>query len=582
VNDPAPSLPFFIQKFNTMPTDVRSKSKANPAPDKQQEPPPVSTARTPNKIETLFEADKLQEAMDLFLEFLGQFDLWASTISLLKGRLAGLETEKQAERIGHEAVLERNKISFAFQSELLKFRKDVLAKYFDIQSHIDYLNSIRDRDDVMGKILDLRLLPKHFQRDEKWEKTEGNSSIIYRLYNPDLRRHAIALVIKLPQIQEKLKLEIGALADLRHRNIIKLLDFEVEQFPYYVITEFVYGENLPRALKVVGKRPPAQVADWMFQLTDALNYLRHKRIFHTNVRPSKIYIDDEWQLMISPFDIMLFTPAPSRSPATANADKPGERTFSRYLDVCQYGSPELLRADGNTLDFDRMGISDMYSIGLIGYKMLTGKDLFEGKTLYEILENRRILEDNATMLEGKLAALPADNPLTDIIRRLLRYEAAARQNEFRSLHELLRALTPLTRTFYEESSLIRQSYRRCLANNREFIRDFYKRFFEMKSSEGTKYGAYFNQDAQRRQSTMLQMAVDLLIDLDDNRDRVADLFGPNASKHSPFKVADYENFLKVLLECIRENDQVHWNKRLATEWNKVHDRALQAIRSLHT
>lgn len=561
-----------------MPAKARSKRKEQPA---ETEEPVAGIAPVPDKIESLFEADMLREAMDKFLEFLNQSDYWAPQISLLKGRLSGLETEKQAARIGPEAVLERNRISFAFQSELLKFRKDVLAKYFDIRSHIDYLNSIRDRDDVMGKILDLRLLPKHYQRDEKWEKTEGNSSIIYRLFNPDLRRHAIALVIKLPQIQEKLRQDIGALADLRHRNIIKLLDFEVEQFPYYVITEFVYGENLPRALKVVGKRPPAQVADWMYQLTDALNYLRHKRIFHTNVRPSKIYIDDEWQLMISPFDIMLFSPAPSRGSASASAEKPGERTFSRYLDVCQYGSPELLRSDGNTLDFDRMGVSDMYSIGLIGYKMLTGKDLFEGKTLYEILENRRTLERDPAILQEKLTALPSENPLSAIIQRLLRYEAADRQKEFRSLHELLRALTPLTRTFYEESSLVRQSYRRCLANNREFIRDFYRKFFELKSPDGIKYGTFFSHDAQKRQSTMLQMAIDLLIDLDQNDDRAVELFGPGASKHSTFKVADYENFLQVLMECVRENDQLHWNKRLESEWNEVCNKALGTIRALH-
>lgn len=565
-----------------MPAKARSKNTEQPTPDGQRDASPVSGTKPSDKIETLFEADKLLEAMDLFQEFLDQFDYWAPTIALLKGRLAGLETEKQAERIGHEAVWERNKISFAFQNELMTFRKNVLGKYFDIRSHIDYLNSIRDRDDVMGKILDLRLLPKHYQRDEKWGKVEGNSSLIYRLFNPELRRHAIVLVIKLPQIQEKLKQEIGALADLRHRNIIKLLDFEVEQFPYYVITEFVYGENLPRALKVVGKRPPAQVADWMYQLTDALNYLRHKRIYHTNVRPSKIYIDDEWQLMISPFDIMLFSSQPSaRSAATTDSDKPGERTFSRYLDACQYGSPELLRADGNTLDFDRMGISDMYSIGLIGYKMLTGKDLFNGNTLYEILENRRAFETDEGVRNEKLAALPADNPIKAIIHRLLQHNPEDREKEFRNLHEVLRALTPLTRTFYEESSLVRQSYRRCLANNREFIRDFYKKFFALKTQEGVTYGTFFNHDAQRRQSTMLQMAVDLLIDLDDNSDRIADLFGPKASKHSPFKVADYENFLNVLLESVRENDHLHWDKRLESEWNTVRDKALRAIRAMH-
>lgn len=46
-----------------------------------------------------------------------------------------------------------------------------------------------------------------------------------------------------------------------------------------------------------GPRPPSQAVDWLFSLADALSYMRQKRRLHSNVRPSKIYIDEENQVL---------------------------------------------------------------------------------------------------------------------------------------------------------------------------------------------------------------------------------------------------------------------------------------------
>ena len=185
-----------------------------------------------------------------------------------------LETEEQAHRVNIENEVGRNKINLAFRSNLIDFRKNVLAEYFELRGQMEFLTSITERDQVFHKILDLRLLPKHYQRDETWDKVEGNSSIIFRLFNPDTRRHAIAMVIKMPSIDKNTQHEIELLADLRHRNIIKLIDYEIDRFPFFIISEFVYGENLPDALSVVGPRPVSQAADWLYQLAAGILMLR--------------------------------------------------------------------------------------------------------------------------------------------------------------------------------------------------------------------------------------------------------------------------------------------------------------------
>lgn len=527
-----------------------------------------------NNIERLFEAGKLDAALEKFGEFLALSSEQVEVNALLRAQITGLETEVKAQRIGAEAMIIRNKISLGFQSQLADFRKKVLAEYFDLRGQMEFLNSITDRDEVIHRILDLRLAPKHYQRDERWGKVEGNSSIIYRLFNPDTRRHAIALVLKIPNISPELLQEIELLADIRHRNIIKMLDYEMDRFPFFAITEFVYGENLPNALAVAGPRSISQTADWMYQLTDALDYLRHKRILHANVRPTKIYVDDEWQIMISPFDLI------KTSSSLKSARSSNERTFSRYLDLCQYGSPELLARDGENLSLAEMCIADLYSLGLVGYKMLTGRDLFSGKYLFEILENRKKFETDPAERAAKLEKLPAGE-LAEVIEKLLEFDPKKRSQYHRNLHSLLRSLTPMTRHNFGEVSPTKQSYRRCLAGNREFIRDFYKAFFEKESSSGKPFSEFFPDEiSQKRQAVMLQMTVDLLLDMDSRGEYFEKLVNPSNAAHRHFSIADFQIFIDTLIETIRLNDSEHWTDLLEKDWQEVRNQALSSIEKI--
>lgn len=538
--------------------------------------------KTTSRIERLFEQGKLKESLDMFSEFLDCMEQQSYNMARVKSRYSWYHDQEKSQLLEREDRIELNKIKIDYQKELIDFRKDILGKYFDLKGEADFLNSINERDEVMHKLLDLRLSPKHYQRDPGWGPVEGNSSIIYRLFNPDLRRHAIAMVIKMAHIDADLKREIEQLVDLRHRNIIKLFDSEIGRFPFFVITEFVYGDNLPNALRIAGPRPAPQAADWLYQLTDALDYLRHKRILHTNVRPSKIYVDDEWQIMISPFDLIKITASKSRGKNASGSGFPIEKTFNRYLDVCQYGSPELFRSDGDLLKIDDMCVSDLYSIGLIGYKILTAEDLFSGNTLYEIIENRNKLESDSRRMKARLAQLP-DCQLSHVIELLLNPKPDERLRAFPSLHALLRALSPLTRDDHHDAGLARQSYRRALANNRELFRDFYAAFNKLTASEGRCYGDFFDETTIRRQYAMLQLAVDLIIDLDKNLVRFKELVGPQNPKHAQLKLdpADYERFMNTLIGSIRESDRLHWNDSLEQAWCEVSDKAMKIIRELH-
>lgn len=306
---------------------------------------------------------------------------------------------------------------------------------------------------------------------------------------------------------------------------------------------------MTKAIAKTGARPLAQTLDWLYQLADALDYMRHKGILHTNVRPSKVYIDEEMNVVISPFD----------------SNKANERTFSRYKDVCLYGSPELLAVDGEALPLAQMCISDQYSLGLIAYKTLTGKDLFEGNSAAEIIQSREKFTTNKVYRAQKLAHFPS-GALGKVFTKLLNEDPTKR---YPSLHEVVRALHNYTHKNRktDTSNLVRESYRRCLAKNRTLIGDFYDLLFQKLPAVRADFGN------PKRQLAMLQMSVDLLIDIDEKQDLLTKLM--TNDNHKNYTIEHFDVFVDTLLEVIKNNDAAWESVQL--EWLVLREKTIKTI-----
>lgn len=511
-------------------------------------------------IKNLIAEGRLSEAFASFESFVHKCEEARNELLQSQNRYFSLQERINADIVGNEATIELNRITFSFLNQLEKFHSDVLAFHFDVADKEEYFKKITSRDQLINEILELRLRSKFYKLDG--ELANGNSSEVYRLLNPYTGRHAIGMVLKLPSLIPEVKSQVMQLTNLRHRNVIKLIDYELDAYPFFVIMDFVYGPTLHEAIAKTGPRSAAQAVDWLFQLTNAMDYLRQKRLLHTNLRPSKIFIDDEWQVMISPLDL--------------NKTSMGGYSLKRYLDVCRYGSPEFLQSEGQDINLESMGFSDQYSLGLIAYKILTGEDLFHGDSVYEVLENRRkFARDNAYRAK-KLEIIPAEifrqpggetYTLPEIIHRLLKEKPSDR---FGSLHELLRIIHPFVWADNPNISLSWQSYRRCIALNNEFIRDFYQAFHQ--SAPETE--KEFDLVSRHRQSAMLQMAIDILLDIDDKQDLLLNLV--NNAKHTKFEPAYFATFLDALLETLQKNDP-QWNAEIAEEWGSIRDKTIGVI-----
>jgi hypothetical protein len=249
----------------------------------------------------------------------------------------------------------------------------------------------------------------------------------------------------------------------------------------------------------------------------------------------------------------------------SNAYKVGERTLSRYQDVCLYGSPELLDNDGEALQVSQMCLSDQYSLGLIAYKIVTGKSLFEGDSIVKILKSRHLFINDKQYRADKLKVFPS-GALGQVFIRLLNENPSQR---FPNLHEVVKALHPHTHPTKKtrKTDAVRDSYQRCLAINPSLIDDFYKKLYE----KLPEIQADFKNP--KRQLVMLQMAIDVLIDMDEKRPLLNALM--TNTQHQSYTFKKFEDFIGTLIETIKANDP-QWTS-VESAWEVLRDKTITAI-----
>ena len=226
------------------------------------------------------------------------------------------------------------------------------------------------------------------------------------------------------QTRERFRREARTAAALAHPNILPLLSFgEVGDLPYLVMG-YVRGESLAERLQREGRLPHDVARRILAELSDALDYAHRHGVVHRDIKPENILIEDEsGRAILADFGI-------------AKARSSGESITQTgvVIGTPQYMSPEQAAGE-NAVD----GRSDIYSLGVLGFVMLTGRPLFDGKNVREVFVRRATQE--IPPLHIALSDVPDD--LVSAIRRSLPNDPAARWQDARSLH---RALTPAVAT----------------------------------------------------------------------------------------------------------------------------------------
>jgi serine/threonine protein kinase len=505
-----------------------------------------------------------------------------------KSSHTGIEEKKKA-NVVDDNILSREErgIKYSFSKTIQEFQDEKLPKYFDLKPFDQEMDSIKNQETLMLKIMEQRLEPMGFTIPEKKDENighhpqqliYGSSSIIIPIRKEASKLDAIAQVFRKVSLGKDEKANFEKLVNLRHRNVVKILDCELERYPFFFIKEYVYGKTLEDSVRTVGARPISQVVDWMYQLADALLYLSQKEIMHFNVRPSKIFIDHEFHLLISP----VF----SASDRNSQGDGGGVN-IQNFWEVCKYGSPELLKHYGPQkamLESTRfVCASEQFSLGLLAYFALCGEDLFEGDSVLSVLKVRDAFEKNPDYFLKKLDHLQKfvvdgeEKCLIPILRKLLQIEP---EDRYDNLHTLIKELHVLTHAECTYDTVVQKSYRRAVATNRELVREFYDK---LKEKSETAKEAFPDSVNLYKQHAMLQMAIDLLINLDDPKKmkilgRILDISkskNPQAKStsknpHATLTTQDFDIFLDTLITVIARSDP-YFKKdpEIARGWDEV-------------
>ncbi|MFN0033855.1 MAG: protein kinase domain-containing protein [Saprospiraceae bacterium] len=507
------------------------------------------------RIEEAIKNGSLENGFERFDAFVKMFQAMHTDVVQQMGRLNRLKQAQSLGKIDDKiAPLEENQIRHGFLSQLDAFKSE-LPLYLDMSRPELLLRGTTNQMDIIQEVLETRLRG-HYEVEKLIPG--GNSTVVFKLSDIYTKRKAVAKVLKVPTLDPTIEEEIGRVSELKHRNLIKVYGESLDRFPFFIICEFVDGLVLSEVLEEAGRRSPSQALNWLYELCDVLDYLVQKNIAHSNIRPSKIFIDREYHPMLSPFDII-----------KAGMD---DRSLRKFREDCQYLSPEMLKSDGEKLDKRGMKASDQFTLGLVAYKILTGKDLFTGASIKEIIENRnRFFDKDDPSYRTSLLAEMRSPDLIALVDRTLQEKPGER---FKDLHLLLSAIKETKSKLSKERSIVRNSYVRCLKSENELIKIFYDNLLA-KLPQGVK--EHFKD--RGRQAYMFQMAVDALIEGEHGAENLSARVSDKI--HKNFDMKTFELFLDTFISTLRglhEEYQYEWGEDLQAAWDDVKKQSLAVIK----
>jgi serine/threonine protein kinase len=194
----------------------------------------------------------------------------------------------------------------------------------------------------------------------------GGMSTVYRAFDTVLERQ-VAIKLMHREIAsdsdqlERFRREARAVAQLNHPHVVGVIDAAEDDGTPYIVFEYVEGETLKDRIRRFGRLPVGEAVAYAIEIARALGAAHDQQIVHRDVKPQNVLIDEEGAAKVTDFGI-----ARSLTEEGLTAD-------GRVLGTTDYVSPE------QALGQDVGPQSDLYSLGIVLFEMLTGDVPFHGE-----------------------------------------------------------------------------------------------------------------------------------------------------------------------------------------------------------
>jgi hypothetical protein len=243
---------------------------------------------------------------------------------------------------------------------------------------------------------------------------QGGFAAVFRVRDSSLNRDVAVKVLDVelapsPIVAERFLREAQTIARLEHPHIVPIYKVGRQEEIFYIIMRCIDGPSLRQLLGTHKKLSVGDAARIARQVADALAYAHTHDIVHRDIKPDNILLDKSGHVLVTDFGI-------AKAAQAAQAATPGGAQLTSegmIIGTPQYMSPE--QASGDKLD----GRSDIYSLGIVLYQMLTGAPPFDGPSSASILaqqltqtpapirrERPDVSEDMAFVLERMLEKSP--------------------------------------------------------------------------------------------------------------------------------------------------------------------------------
>ena len=218
----------------------------------------------------------------------------------------------------------------------------------------------------------------------------GGMAVVYRAFDKKKNR-IVAIKVLRPEYESdeefvrRFSREAEAASKVSHENIVNMLDVGIDGDMRYIVMEYVDGQTLKEMIRQRGAIHPDTAIRMAIRILAAVDHAHRNGIVHRDIKPQNIMVDNQGRVKVADFGIARL----KASQATTTEEGSG----GSVLGSVHYFSPE--QAKGEVADEK----SDLYSVGVVMYEMLTGRVPFDGETsvsvaLKHVSEEPRSMRDH--------------------------------------------------------------------------------------------------------------------------------------------------------------------------------------------